>query len=131
MLVYASCHCQAVKIEMETDAPVTAYRCNCSICDKSGFLHLIASAASFKLLKGEDNLACYTFNTGVAKHYFCKTCGMRPFYIPRSNPDGFSVNARCLDPIPDDLIIKPFDGRNWEDNAHALQHLGQEDNPGD
>jgi len=77
-------------------------------------------------LSGEDNLTTYTFNTGVAKHTFCKTCGVKPFYIPRSNPDGVDVNVRCLDTRPPQLTIEPFDGQHWEQNAHKVAHLSQE-----
>jgi len=92
----------------------------------SGFLHLIVPAARFRLLSGESDLTEYTFNTGVAKHRFCRVCGIKSFYIPRSNPDGFDVNARCLDEgTVTSLIIEPFDGRNWEQNAPALAHLTQ------
>lgn len=126
MLYRASCHCKAIQLEIEAEEPLTAVRCNCSICDKTGFLHVITPASKFRLLEGHDHLSCYTFNTRVAKHYFCKTCGCRPFYIPRSNPDGYSVNARCLDPIPHSLIVEDFDGRNWEKYAHTLSHLSSE-----
>jgi len=91
-----------------------------------GFLHLIVPASKFKLLEGEDNLATYRFDSGEAKHLFCRTCGVKSFYIPRSNPDGFDVNVRCLEPQPEKLAIEPFDGRNWELNAHKLAHLSKE-----
>ena len=78
----------------------------------------------FRLLQGADQLAQYTFNTGVAKHLFCKICGVKSFYIPRSNPDGYSVNARCLDPGSiTSMAIGRFDGRNWERHAPALARL--------
>lgn len=92
----------------------------------SGFLHLIVPAARFRLLSGESDLTEYTFNTGVAKHRFCRVCGIKSFYIPRSNPEGIDVNARCLDEgTVTALTIEPFDGRNWEQNAPALAHLTQ------
>jgi hypothetical protein len=76
------------------------------------------------MLKGEEYLTTYRFNTGVAKHTFCKTCGIKPFYIPRSNPDGFSVNVRCLDQSGiKKVTIEQFDGKNWEQNAASLKHL--------
>ena len=88
--------------------------CNCSICSKTGFLHLIVSKKSFKLVSGGDALTAYSFNTGTAKHLFCGVCGIKSFYVPRSHPDGYSVNVRCLDaPIPD-MAVVPIDGRNWE-----------------
>jgi hypothetical protein len=127
MIHRGSCHCGAVAFEVESPEPALAQRCNCSICTKAGFLHLIVPRSRFRLLRGEDRITTYTFNTGVAKHMFCGTCGMKPFYIPRSNPDGVDVNVNCLDPVPTNLVIEPFDGRNWEDNAPALAHLSKED----
>jgi len=88
----------------------------------SGYLHLIRPRDAFKLLAGADVLTEYRFNTRVAVHQFCRICGIKPFYVPRSNPDGISVNARCLAPAPESLRIIPFDGRNWERNAHTLAH---------
>ncbi len=117
-----SCHCGAVSFEVEAPENLQVDDCNCSICSKSGFLHLIVAKRDFKLLTGEGDLQTYTFNTGVAKHTFCKTCGVKPFYTPRSNPDGVAVNARCLDTTPGSLTVMGFDGQNWEDNAHTLAH---------
>ena len=126
MLYNGSCHCGAVAFEVDAPSPFVAQSCNCSICTKSGFLHLIVAKARFRLLRGEENLATYTFNTGVAKHFFCRSCGMKPFYVPRSNPDGIDVNVHCLDPVPRDLVVEAFDGQNWEANAAALAHLSKE-----
>ena len=120
-----SCHCGAVAFEVEAPERFTALRCNCSVCTKAGFLHLIVPLTRFKLLRGEENLSTYTFNTGVAQHYFCRTCGMKPFYVPRSNPDGMDVNVNCLDPFPDGVAVEPFDGRNWEAGGAALAHLSK------
>ena len=122
MVYSGSCHCGAVRFSVEAPDTVEAEDCNCSICRMSGFLHLIVPKAAFTLHSGEENLSLYTFNTGVAKHYFCKTCGIKPFYIPRSNPDGVDVNIRCLDVPPKHLRIVPFDGSNWEQNAHTLAY---------
>ena len=92
----------------------------------SGFLHLIVPAARFRLVSGADDITEYTFNTGVAKHRFCRVCGIKSFYIPRSNPDGVDVNARCLDPgSVESLGIEAFDGARWEDNAASLEHLSR------
>jgi hypothetical protein len=117
-----SCHCKAVTFEIEVPARVEVEDCNCSICNKAGFLHLIIPLCDFKLLTGKDALSTYTFNTGIAKHTFCKHCGIKPFYTPRSNPDGIDINLRCLDTQPLDVTIQAFDGRHWEDNAAALAH---------
>ena len=118
-----SCHCGAVAFDVLTDSPVQVEACNCSICARTGFVHLIVPSAHFKLKQGGDNLASYRFNTGVANHTFCKTCGVKAFYTPRSNPDGVSVNANCFDDgQAPELIVTAFDGQNWEANAAALAH---------
>ena len=126
MVHQGSCHCGAVAFEVDAPERFVALRCNCSVCTKSGFLHLIVPITRFRLLRGEEHLATYTFNTGVAQHYFCRTCGMKPFYVPRSNPDGMDVNVNCLDPFPDGIEVEPFDGRNWEASGAALAHLSKE-----
>lgn len=122
-----SCHCRAVVFEVEAPETIEANSCNCSICTKSGFLHLIAPLSKFKLVAGKESLSTYTFNTGVAKHTFCKVCGVKPFYTPRSNPDGIDINVHCLDTKPDDVHIAHFDGQNWEESAHALAHKSREE----
>lgn len=120
-----SCHCGAVQFEVEAPERIKCADCNCSICAKSGFLHLIVPKSKFKLLQGEDNLTTYTFNTGVAQHKFCKTCGIKSFYIPRSNPDGVDVNVRCLNPQPVEIIVEPFDGQNWEQHVAKLARFSK------
>jgi len=121
-----SCHCGAVVFEVEAPEHLHVLECNCSICSKSGYLHLIVPKSQFNLLKGSDNLVKYTFDTHQEKHWFCQTCGIKSFYIPRSNPDGVSVNVRCLDSSTIKRIdITPFDGVNWEANAHQLSHLSK------
>ena len=126
MIYKGSCHCGAVSFEVEAPEHVDADDCNCSICSKSGFLHLIVPKSKFKLLSGEDKLETYTFNTGVAKHTFCKVCGINPFYIPRSNPDGIDINVRCLDTRPKSMGVVKFDGMNWEQNAYKVAHKSKE-----
>jgi len=126
MQYQGGCHCGAVRFLIEAPEHIECADCNCSICSKSGYLHLILPKSKFQLLSGEDNLTTYTFNTGVAKHSFCKTCGVKSFYIPRSNPDGVDVNVRCLDTRPPQLTIEQFDGQNWEQHAHKVAHLSQE-----
>lgn len=122
MIYQGSCHCGAIKFEVKAVEDVEIENCNCSICSMTGFLHLIVPLRDFKLISGEENITTYTFNTGVAKHTFCKTCGIKPFYTPRSNPDGVDVNLRCLTPQPKSVKIVNFDGQNWEDNAHRVAH---------
>ena len=126
MLYKGQCHCGAVEFEVEAPAEVTCYDCNCSVCTMSGYLHLVVPGSAFTLLAGRDSLATYTFNTRVARHYFCTTCGIKSFYVPRSNPDGYSVNVRCLRPIPERIDIQKFDGQNWEDHAHEVSQLSKE-----
>lgn len=121
-----SCHCGAVQFEVEAPEHVEASECNCSICSRAGYLHLIVPKSKLKLLQGAESISTYTFNTGVAKHTFCRICGIKPFYVPRSNPDGYSVNVRCLDPPPTQITIKPFDGKNWEQHAKTLAALSKD-----
>lgn len=115
------CHCGRVKFEIEVPASVTALRCNCSICTKSGFLHLIVDADRFKLLEGEGDLTDYRFHTGTARHLFCARCGIKSFYVPRSHPGSYSVNLNCVD-LPEDVTvtIEDFDGRNWSRSRDSL-----------
>lgn len=121
-----SCHCGAVRFAIEAPDHLEVEDCNCSICAKAGFLHLILPLSRFTLLSGADNLTTYTFNTGVAKHTFCRTCGIRPFYTPRSNPDGIDINVRCLDHPPSSMTIGKFDGQNWEQHGAALASKSKE-----
>ena len=116
------CHCRRVDFEVTAPDHLTVYDCNCSICLLSGFLHLIVDAKNFRLLRGENILTTYQFNTDTAKHWFCGVCGIKSFYVPRSHPNGYSVNARCLDTVDVDKIdIKPFDGANWESSVTTLR----------
>ena len=126
MKYQGSCHCGAVKFEIEAPSKLEVERCNCSICSKSGFLHLILPLSKFRLISGKEQLSTYTFNTGVAKHTFCKICGVKPFYTPRSNPDGIDINVNCLDTQPKAINIIEFDGQNWEQHAHKVAHKSKE-----
>ena len=120
-----SCHCESVTFEVEAPEHLEVDRCNCSICQKTGFLHLIVPLSRFRLLSGQDVLTTYTFNTGVAKHTFCRVCGVKPFYTPRSNPNGIDINSNCLDTKPASLFVVEFDGQNWEQHAHKLAHKSE------
>jgi hypothetical protein len=121
------CHCGAVRFETLLPEAVTAQGCNCSICEMTGFVHLIVPESRFRMISGGEALTNYVFSTGVARHLFCSTCGIKSFYRPRSNPDGWSVNARCLDdPDALDIRIESFDGRNWEAHGADLAHLSQD-----
>lgn len=121
------CHCGAVRFEVELPDAFEVEDCNCSICAKSGNIHVIVPASRFNLSQGKDDLTRYTFNTGAAQHLFCKTCGVKSYYIPRSNPDGVAVTWRCLDDWPSLAVtICPFDGQNWEANAAQLAHKSKD-----
>jgi centromere protein V len=109
------CHCGRVRFEVQAPAEIEVLDCNCSICTKTGYLHLIVPAARFRLLDPAAPLTNYTFNTGTARHLFCSVCGIKSFYVPRSHPDGYSVNARCLDAgTVTAMRALPCDGRDWE-----------------
>lgn len=121
------CHCGALRFEVDLPRTVEVEDCNCSICAMSGNDHIIVPASRFRLLQGENSLTEYRFNTGVARHLFCKVCGVKSFYIPRSNPDGVAVTWRCLDDWETlDAKVTGFDGQNWEANAAALAHKSQD-----
>ncbi len=118
------CHCGEVKFEVRAPADLDLLECNCSMCARSAYLHLIVPASDFRLLAGADALTDYRFGTGTARHLFCRSCGVKSFYVPRSHPDGFSVNARCLDPASvTSMRIRPYDGRNWESARAKLSTL--------
>lgn len=121
------CHCRRVRFEVEAPAAVDALDCNCSICRMTGFLHLIVPAARFRLLDGEDALTEYRFNTGAARHLFCGHCGVKAFYVPRSHPDGFSVNVRCLDAgTVENVMVTPFDDNDRDAATAAVAHLSKD-----
>lgn len=114
------CHCGAVNFEVYVPDDVEVQACNCSVCRMTGYLHLIVPKSRFRLLGGSEKLTTYAFNTRTAKHLFCSVCGIKSFYVPRSHPDGYSVNFRCLDAGAfRSVLTTEFDGRNWE------QHIGE------
>ena len=120
------CHCGRVRFEVDAPADIAALDCNCSICRMTGFLHLIVPATRFRLLSGADALGEYTFNTGAAKHRFCRYCGIKSFYIPRSHPDGVDVNVRCLDAgSVASIDISAFDDADRDAATAAIAHLSQ------
>ena len=109
------CHCRRVRFEVVAPAILQVTDCNCSICTKSGYLHLTVPKSRFKLLQGSEVLTTYRFNTRTAQHLFCSVCGIKSFYVPRSHPEGFSVNARCLDEgTVEKLVVRASNGREWE-----------------
>jgi hypothetical protein len=116
------CHCGAVRFVVHVRER-TALDCNCSICGMKGFLHVIVPREQFELVQGEQALTTYRFHTGTAQHRFCSTCGVQPFYIPRSHPEGVATNLRCFDDpeAAQRFEVTPFDGRNWEQNVHRIR----------
>lgn len=120
------CHCGRVRFEVDAPSRIEVLECNCLMCRMTGFLHLIVPAARFRLLQGADALTEYRFNTGTAKHLFCRQCGIKSFYVPRSHPDGYSVNARCLDPgTVVETTIVPFDDNDRDAATAAIAHLSK------
>ena len=125
---HARCHCGAVRFSVEfPDESLRGSRCNCTICAMKGAVMVYVPQAALTVTEGGEALACYSVNSGVAKHLFCRICGIKPFYIPRSNPDGVDVNVRCLDMAPEGMRIVPFNGRDWESHAHTLAHKSRAD----
>lgn len=121
-----SCHCGRVRFEADAPARIQALQCNCSICRMTGFLHLIVPASRFRLLQGAQFLTEYTFNTGVAKHRFCRVCGIKSFYVPRSNPDGIDINVHCLDAATIEAVaVTAFDDASRDAATAAIVHLSQ------
>lgn len=120
------CHCRRVRFEVDAPAHVQALDCNCSICRMTGFLHLIVPRSRFRLVEGGEALSEYRFNTGTARHLFCRHCGIKPFYVPRSHPDGIDVNVRCIDAgTIEQLQIEPFDDNDREAATAAVAHLAR------
>ena len=118
------CHCGAVRFQVIIDR-WKVQDCNCSICRKKGFLHLIVPSENFTLLQGQESLNTYNFNTGIARHTFCRICGIHSFYYPRSHPQSIDVNIRCLDEDKSsEFEIESFDGVNWEANVSKIQNEG-------
>lgn len=120
-MITGQCHCGTIRFHFLCGPHVELLDCNCSMCARTGYLHLIIPHADFTLLSGEDALTSYRFGSGAANHLFCKQCGVKSFYQPRSHPEAWSVNFRCLDEghglTP---TIRKFDGQNWEASRAAL-----------
>ena len=112
------CHCGAVAFEVDAPAQLDVVECNCSICGPTAYQHLIVPRERFRLLRGEESLSTYTFGTRTARHLFCRSCGVKSFYVPRSHPDGVSVNARCLTPgTVESISMRPSTARTGRRRA--------------
>lgn len=121
MKISGGCHCKAVRFEAEVASAVEVLDCNCSICAITGFRHLVVPHEHFRLLAGEDELTSYRFGTGAAEHLFCRTCGVKSFYQPRSHPEAWSVNLNAVDePEMLEVTVRTYDGRDWEQARAAL-----------
>lgn len=121
------CHCGRVRFEADGPARLDVLDCNCSICRKVGFLHWIVPLSRFRLISGAEHLRSYQFGTGIAQHRFCGVCGIKAFYVPRSNPDGMDINVRCLDDDERRVVsVEAFDGQNWDQAGAELAHLSQD-----
>ena len=121
LTISGGCHCGAVRFEARVPRRVTILDCNCSICSKTGFRHLIIPHGDFRLLQGQEALISYRFGTGAAEHLFCRTCGVKSFYQPRSHPDRWSINFNAVDDSSGlEITAEAFDGRNWEQARGAL-----------
>ncbi len=115
------CHCGAVEAKFTSEPITTAVDCNCSICRMKGALQLRIPKEDFELVKGEDDLQTYKFNTMKASHYFCKHCGIHVFTQPRVSTEHYSINLRCVPEVDlDKLQLIKFDGINWEESARKM-----------
>ena len=119
---YGGCHCGDVRFEIDAPAEIEVIDCNCSLCRMTAYEHWIVPAAQFRLLTDPSALTDYRFNTGTARHLFCQRCGIKSFYVPRSHPDGYSVNLRCVTPGSFRVANRrPFDGSNWEASIGSIR----------
>jgi hypothetical protein len=115
------CHCGAVRFEVDLPGRLVVHRCNCTICTKTGYLHVIVESQAFRLIQGQQAIREYQFNTGTARHLFCMQCGVKSFYVPRSHPEGYSVNLSCLELDSGvQVIVEDFDGRHWRQNVNSI-----------
>ena len=116
------CHCAEVQFKFTAATVVDVTHCNCSLCAMTGYEHVFVPETDLEFIQGQENLALYTFGTHTAQHYFCKTCGIKPLYRPRSHPEAWSVNLRCV--VGGTLNVGKiidFDGQNWEENIEELK----------
>ncbi len=121
------CHCGTVTFEVDAPADLTALECKCSVCRMTGFLHLVVPRSRFRLVRGAQDLTEYQFNTGTARHLFCRRCGVKSFYVPRSNPDGYSINVRCLDTATvGKVTVEPFDDDDRETSEAKIRGLSKD-----
>tara|TARA_B100001250_G_C19767334_1_gene775393 strand:- start:924 stop:1274 length:351 start_codon:yes stop_codon:yes gene_type:complete len=109
---FGGCHCGDIKFKFYSKEFVEVWKCNCSICSLSDYEHLFVNHDDFKVIKGEELISEYSFNSETAKHLFCKNCGTKSFYQPRSHPDSYSINLKCVQEPPKINNVVKFDGKN-------------------
>lgn len=116
VLYKGGCHCKAIEFHVLSSPNLVVWKCNCSICTMKQNYYFVVPKDKFRLIKGENYLTLYQFNTKTAKHYFCKVCGVQSFYIPRSNPDGVAVTLNCINnlEVGNSVKFENFDGVQWE-----------------
>ena len=115
------CHCGAIRFAFHSEESAQIWKCNCSICDMIDYDHLFIKHDLFKLTSGKELIEKYVFETESAKHYFCKLCGIKSFYQPRSHPDMYSIHLKCVDDPPEINEIIYFDGKNFEDSIKNIR----------
>jgi hypothetical protein len=96
----ATCHCGSVEIQLRLPNGLeNLRRCDCSLCRRRGAIVASVPLSGITIVKGEESLGNYQFNTNTAKHYFCKVCGIYTHHQRRSNPEQYGFNVACLEGI--------------------------------
>jgi hypothetical protein len=111
----ASCHCRTVVLELDLpDGIVDPRRCDCSICRRKGAVVASVALEGIRIVRGQDVLRLYQFNTHTAKHYFCSICGIYTHHQRRSKPEQYGYNVGCLEGVNPLLIenVPTNDGVN-------------------
>lgn len=110
-----NCHCGAISFSFKQKEIDKGLRCNCSICKRKGAVMSAFTLAPEEIEIGEKNeaLSLYQFDSKVAKHYFCKFCGIYPFHQTMRKPGQYRVNLGCIDEIDTNAIeVELFDGKS-------------------
>ena len=112
-----TCHCGAVEIQVNLKEEIDKLMiCNCSMCKRKGIAVATINKKDLKIVKGEDKIKIYQFNTKVAKHHFCSECGVQTHNLRRSDPNTYGINIGCMDEIDVNELfrLKTFisDGQN-------------------
>lgn len=119
-----SCHCGSVQFEAEFPGELQGSRCNCSICAIKGAVMVYVPLEKLTVTQGDDALGCYQFNTKVARHFFCKNCGIHCFHQARSDPDKYAINAACLEGVsPYDFTEVPVNDGVHHQLDHGVKRL--------